>query len=112
MILIRIAELFMVFVMIKAIWELWQHNKKGVYNSVAHSHQHIGGLLVMIGYIGYDLYSYWYFENHILYSFADRSILFFNLLVQGVFYLYLIDHFKRERTNTVESYRFRNIFKF
>jgi len=117
MITVRLAELFIVFVIIKALWELWQNQKeiirgKGVYKSIVHTYQHMAALVGIIMYLGYDLYSYWYFENHILYSLIDYSILVVNLIFQGILWLVVIDHFRQERINDVREFDFWDIFKF
>lgn len=116
MILLRLAEFFCVFVVAKAIYELWanQINAKngGVYGSVMHSNQHMAALLGIIFYLIFDIWSYIWFEDKADYTSIDFSIYLTNILFSAGLWLVIIDHFKQERTGVTKKSSFFDLFKF
>lgn len=116
MMFIRGAEFFSVFVILKAVWELYMNNKKviegGVYNSIIHSYQHMAALIGIIFYNCFDLFSYIYFEDLVDYSNGDYSVFFFNIIFLNIVWLIIINHFKQERKEKADTLTFLDIFKF
>jgi len=117
MMVVRLAELFSCYIILKAIWELWLNQKTiigetGVYSSIVHAYQHMAALVGIICYNIFDLFSYVYFEDLVAYSDGDYTVFFFNILFMNIVWLIIIDHFKQERIGVVKSINFMDIFKF
>ena len=117
MTVIRIAEFFSVYIVLKAWWELYKNNKTishkgGIYGSITHSYQHMSALIGIIFYNCFDIFSYIWFEDLTEWTQGDYSILFFNIVFLNIVWLIIIDHFKQERLNKDEPINFMDIFKF
>ena len=88
---------FNVFICIKAIYEGYMQWKSD-WGDDAHKRAHIAGLGVIAAYSIYDLFSFAWFMD-IYYDNVDYTVSFFNLLFVNIIWLFIIHHFKQERTD-------------
>ena len=110
---LRFVELMAVYVMVKAIYEIyktWKADK--IDGSRLHTNQHIAALLVILFYSGYDVFSFLWFEHIMNDSTADYTISFFNMFFSNLMMLLMIDHFKQERVGEITKSTWWDLFKF
>jgi hypothetical protein len=115
--IMRFAEIFAAFVIVKAVYEFYMNNKllvkeKGIYGSIEHSYQHMAALIGIITYNIFDIMSFIYFEDVMNEVITDYSISFFNIMYINIVWLIMIDHFKQERKGKTKVINIKDLFKF
>lgn len=109
--------LFMIFVVVKAICELYKNNLsagigKPVYGSYTHSNQHMVFLISIVIFQIINVFTYIMFVAHYDYVPQEDFLLWFKIGFLNVIFLLFINHFKQERLGKTETLNFIDIFKF
>jgi uncharacterized membrane protein len=99
-----------VIIAIKAVYEGYQQSISD-FDHEPHKRAHIAALGAIFAYSLYDIVSFaWFldiYENDV-----DYTISFFNLLFINIIWLFVIHHFKQERTGDYSKVTWNKLIKF
>ena len=99
-----------VYISIRALYESYMQYKSD-FDDYAHKRAHIAALGVIFAYSWYDIFSFLWFTD-IYESDVDYTISFFNLVFINLIWLFIIHHFKQERTNDYSKVTWQKLIKF
>ena len=99
-----------VYIAFRAVYEAYRQYVSD-FDDDNHKRAHIAALGAIFGYSFYDIFSFIWFTD-IYKNDVDFTISFFNLFFINIIWLFIIHHFKQERTNDYSKVTWNKLIKF